>query len=124
VDSDNGPHCFVSGSQRTGGIPQELLIKGYTRLQDDEVARHYSVKDVVELTAARGSILIEDTRGLHKGQHVRKGHRLILQYQFSNNRFGPETERGYITTPEDSPLRVVASKYPRLLSGYSLHSPN
>jgi len=122
VGADNGPHYFVSGSQRTGGIPQELLKKGYARLQDEEVARHYSVQDVVEVTAARGSILIEDTRGLHKGQHVRNGHRLLLQYQFSNNRFGPETERGHITTPKDSALRAVASKYPRLLSGYSLNS--
>ena len=122
VGADNGPHYFVSGSHRTGGIPRELLMKGYTRLQDAEVARHYSLKDAVEVTAERGSILIEDTRGLHKGQHVRKGHRLMLQYQFSNNRFGQETERGTITMSKDSPLRVVASKYPRLLSGYSLHS--
>jgi hypothetical protein len=122
VGTDNGPHYFVSGSQRTGGIHQELLKKGYVRLQDEEVARHYSPQDVIEVAAERGSILIEDTRGLHKGQHVRNGHRLILQFQFSNNRFGPETERGHITTPQDSALRTVASKYPRLLSGYSLNS--
>jgi ectoine hydroxylase-related dioxygenase (phytanoyl-CoA dioxygenase family) len=56
VGADNGPHYFVSGSQRTGGIPQELLEKGYVRLQDEEVARHFSTQDVAFSAAASSKL--------------------------------------------------------------------
>ena len=37
----------------------------------------------------RLSILAEDTRGLHKVKHVRAGHRLMLQPQFSGTAYSP-----------------------------------
>jgi hypothetical protein len=89
VGPENGPHKFIAGSHRTGGIPGELLKKGYARLTDEEVAPHYRPADFIEFTAPRGTIIAEDTRGLHKGQHVNSGHRLMLQIQFSNSLFGP-----------------------------------
>ena len=88
VGQDNGPHSFVAGSHRTGGIPQTLLSKGYARLTDNEVRRHYSNDAIVEFTGAKGTVIVEDTRGLHKGKHVATGDRLILQLQFSNSLFG------------------------------------
>jgi hypothetical protein len=120
VDHDCGPHSFVAGSHRTGGIPRELRKRGYVRLEDDEVARYYPARDVVEFTAPRGTIIVEDTRGLHKGQHIRHGHRLMLQFQFSNSRFGPATERGRIHVQPASTLASVARQYPRIFSGYEI----
>src|SRR6185437_17098348 len=81
-------HSFVRGSHRTGGIPSALLSKGYARLTDEDVARHYARTDVMEFLAPRGTVLAEDTRGLHKGLPVRRGDRLMLQLQFSNSLFG------------------------------------
>jgi len=88
VGPDTGPHVFVAGSHRTGGIPPRLLEQGYVRLGDEDVRSCFRDADLVEFNAPRGTILAEDTRGLHKGKHVAHGDRLILQLQFSNSLFG------------------------------------
>jgi hypothetical protein len=88
VGQRSGAHCFVRGSHRTGGIPKALLARGYTRLPDEDVARHYRADETIEFLAPRGTIIAEDTRGLHKGKAVHEGDRLMLQLQFSNSLFG------------------------------------
>lgn len=88
VGIDNGPHSFVVGSHRDGGVPWHLGRKGYSRLSDEEVLAEYGAERCLSVTAPRGSIIVEDTRGLHKGNAVRGDARLILQLQFSNSLFG------------------------------------
>ena len=44
--------------------------------------------EIVTMNAQEGSILIEDTLGLHKGQKLDEGNRLVLQIQYSSNLFG------------------------------------
>lgn len=88
VGPETGPHVFIAGSQRTGGIPQRLLERGYARLPDEDVHPCFPETKFVEFNAPRGAILAEDTRGLHKGKHVAHGDRLMLQLQFSNSLFG------------------------------------
>ena len=87
VGTDNGPHCFVEGSHRTGGI-EAGLAKGYARLTDYDVEHYYPPSRIIQFIAPRGTIIAEDTRGLHKGMHVRQGDRLMLQLQFSNSLYG------------------------------------
>lgn len=120
VGKNNGPHYFVSGSHRSGGIPYALLDKGYVRLQDEDIERHFPAENVLEFTAPKGTILIEDTRGLHKGQHIRDGHRLILQFQFSNSCFGAETPKPVVNAGNDTALARMARRYPRMFSGYKM----
>ncbi|WP_050479294.1 phytanoyl-CoA dioxygenase family protein [Herbaspirillum rhizosphaerae] len=122
VGKDNGPHYFVSGSHRSGGIPRELLARGYARLEDEDISRHYAPHKVVEFAAPKGTIIIEDTRGLHKGQHIKEGHRLILQFQISNSRFGAEIPPAPIATSEDSVLARAVRRHPRMFSGYTLNT--
>jgi len=117
VGADNGPHCFVRGSHRTDGIPRELLAKGYARLSDEEVLRRYPSEDVRQVLAPHGTIIAEDSRGLHKGLPVRKGDRLMLQIQFSNSLFGgwyPRT-RLRAVRPE---LAAMARAHPKIYSNY------
>lgn len=120
VEAENGPHFFVAGSHRTQGIPRALLNKGYVRLADEEVAGCFPRENFMQFAAPRGTILVEDTRGLHKGQHIARGHRLVLQFQYSNSLFGPETERAPISVTPGSAIDVLAKQSPRLLSGYDL----
>ncbi len=122
VGKNNGPHYFVSGSHRSGGIPDTLLERGYVRLQDEDIERNYPARNIREFTAPQGTILIEDTRGLHKGQHIKEGHRLILQFQFSNSCFGAETSKPVIKAGADTALARMIRRYPRMFSGYKLHS--
>lgn len=105
VGPENGPHSFVRGSHRTGGIPWSLLQRGYKRLTDRDVHEHYAEDACREFSAPRGSIIVEDTRGLHKGAHVRAGPRLILQLQFSNGLFGATYPRARISRVQDPSLQ-------------------
>lgn len=118
VTTDSGPHTFIEGSHQTNGIPTSMLKKGYARLTDEEVESHYGRDKVVEFVAPRGTIIAEDTRGLHKGKHVKQGDRLLLQIQFSNCLFGgyyPKTQMGEDLTED---LKVKSKKFPELYSAY------
>jgi hypothetical protein len=118
VGPENGPHSFVEGSHRTGGISASLLQKGYSRLTDEEVSSNYPPEKFVEFTAPRGTILAEDTRGLHKGKHVTKGDRLMLQLQFSNSLFGGDYPISRMTDVLDSDLKEMVRRHPRIYSNY------
>lgn len=87
---DTGAHLYVPGSHRDGGIPRELLDRGYARLEDHEVARHFPENTWKTMEAPAGSILIEDTRGLHKGISLKRDHRLMLQFEYTQTLFGHE----------------------------------
>lgn len=88
VGPHDGPHSFIEGSHGLKGIPHSFLSKGYVRLSDGEVLSHYGVDKEVRFAAPRGTIIVEDTRGLHKGNAVSGNSRLILQLQLSNSLFG------------------------------------
>jgi hypothetical protein len=90
VAPENGPHSFIAKSHRTKGIPKDLLRKGYARLTDQEVVSHFPREDFIEFSAPRGTIIAEDTRGLHKGRHVEAGDRLVFQLEISNSLFGKD----------------------------------
>lgn len=119
VSSENGPHFFIEGSHKTEGIPEQMLTKGYARLTDEEVEAHYGKERVVEYTAPRGTIIAEDTRGLHKGKHVERDDRLILQIQFSNTLFGGYYPKARIEGQVVGELRASIEKYPELYSSYT-----
>lgn len=118
VEPGSGPHSFIAGSHRTGAIPRALLDKGYARLTDQEVESHYAAGDFVEFTGSRGTILAEDTRGLHKGKHVECGHRLVLQIQFSNSLFGATYAQTRFREVHDERLTRMVERFPRVYSNY------
>ncbi len=93
VNPESGPHCFVAESHRTGGTPKSLLQKGYARLTDEEVLSVFPESSIIEFNGIRGTIIAEDTRGLHKGKHVVKGDRLIFQLEYTNSLFGGRYDR-------------------------------
>ena len=119
VGPNNGPHAFVRGSHRTCAIPQHILDRGYVRITDEEVAANFPAEDIMTFTAPRGSIIVEDTRGLHKGVHVRDGARLILQLQFSNSLFGtnyPPSRMSKVSSPH---MKVMLERAPAIYRQYS-----
>lgn len=119
VGADNGPHAFVRGSHRTGAIPRHILDRGYVRLTDEEVAANYPAEDIMTFTAPRGSIIVEDTRGLHKGVHVRKGARLILQLQFSNSLFGTNYPPAHMSKVSSPRMKLMLEHAPAIYHQYS-----
>lgn len=118
VKTENGPHCFIEGSHRTGGIPSRLLSKGYARLNDEEVSLHYAPNKFIEFRAPAGTIILEDTRGLHKGMVVRNGDRLMLQLQFSNSLFGATYPRSRFKYPLGPDLAMRVRDHSSIYSNY------
>ena len=118
VTTDNGPHSFVSGSHQTGGIPEAILNKGYARITDEEIKENYPESAIIEFVAPRGTIIMEDTRGLHKGKHVANGDRLILQLQFSNSLFGTNYTKTRFEKNLSEKLSASIKKYPTIYKPY------
>lgn len=118
VEPTNGPHTFISGSHKSGGIPSSLLKKGYARLTDEEVRLQFDEKSIIEFNAPRGTIIAEDTRGLHKGKHVEADDRLILQVQFSNTLFGGNYHKAKLGDNLTEELESKIKKYPALYTTY------
>jgi len=85
---ETGAHLYIPGTQRDGGISPDLLAKGYKRLEDHEVDAYYPKNQWKSMVAPAGSILLEDTRGLHKGISLQRDHRLMLQFEYAQTLFG------------------------------------
>ncbi len=118
VDEEKGPHSFVEGSHRDGGIPFSMTSKGYARLSDEEVLKHYGKDKIKVFTAPKGTIIAEDTRGLHKGTNVINGDRLLFQIQFSNSLFGTQYQKSTIQFQGNDALISFDRENPRVLMNY------
>lgn len=118
VGVDDGPHMFIAGSHKTGGIPWSMRKRGYARLADNEVMDHYGAERHIEFAAPRGTIIVEDTRGLHKGKHVSGNARLVLQLQFSNSLFGTDYPKASITTLNDPGLADMHARAPEIYAAF------
>ena len=113
-DEETGAHMYVPGTQRDKGIDSSLLRKGYARLQDDEVARLYPRSTWQTMKGRRGVVLLEDTRGLHKGLPLTRDHRLMLQFEYAQSMFGhPAGLSGADLDPIDDPYwHRMRERYP------------
>jgi hypothetical protein len=119
VTPQTGPHCFVAGSHRRYRQPAALLRRGYARIPDEDMARHYPASAFVEITGPRGSIVAVDTRGFHKGKPPESGERLVLQLEFCNALFGGAYQRPRLPLAHPR-LRELAVAYPRIYSKFVL----
>jgi hypothetical protein len=107
---ENGAHRFVRGSHKNNGIPWSLRKKGYDRLDDNDVEKKFPKKDIIDILATKGSLLIEDTRGLHKGRHLIKNNRFLIQVQYSSSLFGGVVEN-FITPKLNNHMKEVINEY-------------
>jgi hypothetical protein len=89
VDERNGPHMYVAASHKRK--PTRVLRDG--RIPDEDVFACYPRERVREFKAPAGSILFEDTRGLHKGKPLQKGERLMFQIVYATTAFGQNYPR-------------------------------
>ena len=94
VSPENGPHNFVKGSHRGGlAASRKLLSRGYVRIPDKEIENAFGQDSCMELTGPRGMTFLADTRGFHKGNHPRIGHRLISQLIYCSPLFNNHAPR-------------------------------
>ena len=118
VEEENGPHAFIKGSHKVGALPFTLLSKGYVMSEDNEIYKYFNKNDEVIYIAQKGTVIIEDTKGLHKGMPVQSGNRLIFQMQFSDSCFGMDSDAHF---PKDisEELKESIDKYPKIFEYYN-----
>jgi hypothetical protein len=84
VNSLNGPHIFIKKSHKNNGIPWRFRKRGYERISDQEIHQYFSSDKICEFFGKKGDLIIEDSRGYHKGKPVVENDRLILEIQFTD----------------------------------------
>jgi hypothetical protein len=109
VDERSGPFEYVPGSQPGGphaGIhPWEPM--GVGRISDKELAKHVSPGDVRTFTAPKGTLILCNTSGLHRGGFAEASPRVLAAVTFcSPASLASLTERNY-TLPPGTDLRQL-----------------
>jgi len=107
VAVDTGPHCYVRGSHRTR--PRELWRDG--RHSDVQIVAAYGPEAECVITGERGKLIAVDTSGFHKGMHLQRGHRLMLQLEYASTLFGQRYERISVPTSEFWREQLAANPY-------------
>ena len=82
VDEKGGPHCFCPGTHRL--LPLGIIRDG--RYSDAFLDKLGVQKKM--LIGKKGTLILADTRALHKGLEVLEGERRIIQLQYSASTFG------------------------------------
>lgn len=120
-DDRTGAHVFIPGTHRDGGIGTPLLKRGYARLEDDEVAAVHPRSTWKTMEGLSGTILFEDTRGLHKGMNLIEGHRLMLQFEYCQSLFGHPADIASAKqdTYDDPHWAAMEAAYPRVFDAIS-----
>lgn len=108
VGPDNGPHCYVRGSNG----PKPRALRRYRRYRDGEIQHHYPASELVELDGAQGAIIAVDTSGFHKGKPVTAGERLLLQIEFANSLFGAPFETVTLDDQLDGEFERTVREFP------------
>lgn len=102
VNSDNGPHCYIRGSHQSGAKPKSLLERGYARIPDADLLKYYPAHDFITVEAQAGTIFAGDTKCWHKGTPLKKGDRLVLEFEYTGSMFGSNYPKLTVnnTTPQ------------------------
>ncbi|EBA13970.1 phytanoyl-CoA dioxygenase family protein [Roseobacter sp. CCS2] len=87
VSEESGPHKYVLGSS------SQPKLTDIRRFNDDEVSDTFGAQKIKTMLSAAGDGFLEDTYGIHKGQPVKNGHRLLFQvvYTLTPLPYGPKS---------------------------------
>lgn len=112
VNELNGPHCYVQKSLQKAHKIINKENKLSERLEDDFV-NNYFEDDILYIKGNTGTMIIEDTHGLHKGTQVKKGKRFLFQLLFGCSTFHTlknENFKKYECTINKHPILYEAFK--------------
>jgi len=81
VYMDNGPTVYVPGSFKNMVHPDDYHVS--QRVDDIFINTHYS--EIKYFTGEKGTMNLIDTRGWHKGFPLKSGHRIIIQFEWTDD---------------------------------------
>ena len=102
VDADSGPFEYVPGSQPGGAYAgvRPWQPMGFGRISEDELASHVPADGVRTFTAPRGSLILCNTSGLHRGGFAESRPRVLAAATYcSPASLASLTERNYRLAP-------------------------
>jgi hypothetical protein len=114
----NGPHSYIKGSHLPGIQSKKIRSKFYSRIDDEDVYENYGKENEVIFTVPKGSILIEDTKGMHKGYYVEEHRRLLLSFQYSNVIFSKPNSPFSLPINMNANFKKLLKKYPEFFAKY------
>jgi len=82
VTLKTGPLAYVPGSLKNMIHPKKNY--GYSkRVEDKFINEHYS--EIKYFTGEKGTMNLVDTRGWHRGTALEEGHRIIIQFEWTDD---------------------------------------
>ncbi len=81
VGIENGCHVYVPESVNKGVQPPRK--RPSQRAPDDYIKENF--KEIKYMIGEKGTMNLVDTRGWHKGNPVKEGHRLLIQLEWTDN---------------------------------------
>lgn len=78
VDKFSGPHVFIEGTHRTKKFNHILA----ERIDDKQILENYPKENYHVFCKEKGSIIFEDTFGLHKGTFPEKKSRVVMIFEY------------------------------------------
>ena len=82
VDIDSGPHVYIEKTHKKKFFKHILA----ERINDDEINKYYGLSNQKIFTKNAGSIIIEDTFGLHKGIVPKSKSRYVLILEYGSGK--------------------------------------
>jgi hypothetical protein len=124
VTPENGPHTFAAATHDERLVfptsPDDFYKNGFRRytngeidgrIKDEWVNKNIDRKRIIEFAAPKGTLIIENTSGLHKGGNCVTGSREVLVYDYAisnnNSPYGLPTLDYSVDFPYDSHLMTV-----------------
>ena len=124
VNINNGPHVYVKNSIKNIDIIKKENSKLSERYDDNIINNNFK-NDIVNITGNIGSMIFEDTHGIHKGTNVIEGKRFVLQlvygsstlYYLKNNNY----KKYNCNTKKHQIIYKKFLKYPYNFMNFSFH---
>ena len=104
------PHfVYVKGSHHPNRTTRPLIRRLVSRMNlSDHEVEEVSPEKIVHITAPAGSIMLADTRGIHKGELSMRGHRLVLYFGLEGSAFN--------NVDQPVPLNKIGSELGKAMS--------
>lgn len=88
VTVENGAHTYIRGSAKDYREHVPSNYKMRQRVDDEYLESSYEPDRFVSVVGEKGTIILEDTFGFHKGTPVQHGHRLLIQFEYCCSLYG------------------------------------
>lgn len=116
VNEHTGPHVYVRGTHRD--VPRQF--RKDRRYSDAEVVPIFG-EDIRTISGPRGTVFLADTRGLHKGQTLLDGYRLVFQTEYTTSLFGHPYSRPSIVAPTPD-FVAMHSRFPSTFQRFHMEA--